>query len=82
MSTPNLSLHTIASTGMAMNVNAKHVLAYHCISRNGNEYQSNHCMSFHIILLLGGNGNKDKNLAFAQFHCTFISCISLYRART
>ena len=37
-----------ASAGMAMYVNAKHILAYHCISRNGNEYEY-HCMSFHTI---------------------------------
>ena len=44
----NISLHIIASGGMAMYVNAKHILAYHCISRNGNEYEY-HCMSFHTI---------------------------------
>ena len=37
-----------ASAGMAMYVNAKHILACHCISRNGNEYEY-HCMSFHTI---------------------------------
>ena len=31
--------NTYASAGMAMNVNKKHFLAYHCISRNGNEYE-------------------------------------------
>ena len=44
----NISLHIIASAGMAMYVNAKHILAYHCISRNGNECEY-HCMSFHTI---------------------------------
>ena len=54
MSIQNISLHIIASAGMAMNVKTQQIIAYHCISKNGNEYQIIAC---HLIsLLLGGNG--------------------------
>ena len=43
--------------------------AYHCISRNGNKYQIIAC--HFISLLLGGNGNKNKNLALAS-DCFFM----------
>ena len=38
-----------ASAGMAMYVNANHILAYHCISRNGNvcECKTYPCISLH-----------------------------------
>ena len=62
----NISLHIIASAGMATNANAKHILAYHCISRNGNEHGMSMSVSMSMIisLLLGGNGNKNQNLTF------------------
>ena len=43
--------------------------AYHCISRNGNKYQIIAC--HFISLLLGGNGNKNRNLALAS-DCFFM----------
>ena len=63
------------SAGMAMYVSAKRILAYHYISRNGNEYQN-------IPLLLGGGGNKDKQLCFSfNFFATLLIEYKLYRAR-
>ena len=74
----NISLHVIASAGMAMYVNAKHILAYH--------WSAGMAMSMSIIachfipLLLGGNGNENRNLAFPSiFFATLLieyNCIA------
>ena len=40
--------NTYASAGMAMNVNTKRILAYRCISRNGNECECETCPCFSL----------------------------------
>ena len=57
-----------ASAGMAMYVNAKHILACHCISRNGNVCE---CKTYPCISLISRNGNEYEYhcMSFHSYHC-------------
>ena len=59
-----------ASAGMAMYVNAKHILACHCISRNGNVCE---CKTYPCISLISRNGNE------YEYHCMSFHTIATRR---
>ena len=68
------------SAGMAMYVSRKHIFAYHCISRNGNEYEY-HYMSFHPIATRREWQQKYKHFFSFNILPTLLIGNELYRAR-
>ena len=74
-------LASYASAGMAMNLHINYILAYHCISRNGNAYYSKslHVISYRCYPL--GMAMKIKPCTILNVLAPLSICISLYRAR-